>query len=198
VKLFVAIFAALAVGSGVTTTAQAHFLYHHKHLDLQHRIAYFKRSIEHDKLAIKWTREARYNLRHARGLQSENSYAVALSELQKFHRASLRWHESLLSLYEGKWNALHPPVQSLSISHQSAWLCIHSHEGSWTDGGSPYYGGLQMDMEFQATYGGSLLNTKGTADHWTPDEQMAVAEKAYESGRGFYPWPNSARICGLI
>jgi hypothetical protein len=25
-----------------------------------------------------------------------------------------------------------------------------------------------------------------------------VAERAYRSGRGFYPWPNSARACGLI
>jgi hypothetical protein len=25
-----------------------------------------------------------------------------------------------------------------------------------------------------------------------------VAERAYRSGRGFYPWPNTARACGLI
>ena len=29
-------------------------------------------------------------------------------------------------------------------------------------------------------------------------EQMWVAERAYRSGRGFYPWPNTARSCGLI
>ena len=34
------------------------------------------------------------------------------------------------------------------------------------------------------------------ADHWTPIEQMWVAERAYRSGRGFYPWPNTARYCG--
>jgi hypothetical protein len=27
---------------------------------------------------------------------------------------------------------------------------------------------------------------------------MWVAERAYRSGRGFYPWPNTARACGLI
>src|SRR5262245_58093984 len=33
-------------------------------------------------------------------------------------------------------------------AHRSAWLCIHRYEGAWTDGGSPYYGGLQMDFSF--------------------------------------------------
>ena len=81
--------------------------------------------------------------------------------------------------------------------HLAAWLCIHRYEASWTDGGSPYYGGLQMDLGFQEHYGGWLLRTKGTADHWTPLEQIWIAEKAAQS-RGFYPWPNTARVCGLI
>jgi hypothetical protein len=81
--------------------------------------------------------------------------------------------------------------------HLAAFLCIHRFEGSWTDGGSPYFGGLQMDLGFQRHYGGWLLRTKGTADHWTPLEQIWTAEKAARS-RGFYPWPNTARFCGLI
>jgi len=32
----------------------------------------------------------------------------------------------------------------------------------------------------------------------SPLEQMWVAERAYRNGRGFYPWPNTARYCGLI
>jgi hypothetical protein len=83
-------------------------------------------------------------------------------------------------------------------THRQAWQCIHSYEGSWSDRGAPYYGGLQMDMAFMRHYGASLLRRKGTADNWTPLEQMWVAEKAYRSGRGFYPWPNTARFCGLI
>jgi hypothetical protein len=27
---------------------------------------------------------------------------------------------------------------------------------------------------------------------------MWAAERAHRSGRGFYPWPNTARYCGLI
>jgi hypothetical protein len=82
--------------------------------------------------------------------------------------------------------------------HRNAWLCLHRYEGSWRDDGGPYYGGLQMDIGFQQHYGRVLLRTKGTADHWTPLEQMWVAERAYRAGRGFSPWPNTARYCGLI
>jgi len=82
--------------------------------------------------------------------------------------------------------------------HKRQWLCIHRHEGAWNDPNPPYYGGLQMDLSFQRAYGLHLLRRKGTADRWTPLEQMWVAERAYRSGRGFYPWPNTARYCGLI
>ena len=61
--------------------------------------------------------------------------------------------------------AAHPP-------HLAAFLCIHRYEGSWTDRDAPFWGGLQMNYGFQATYGGWLLRTKGTADHWTPLEQI--------------------------
>ncbi len=90
-----------------------------------------------------------------------------------------------------RWRAQNPP-------HKRQWLCIHHFEGAWNDSNPPYYGGLQMDLGFQRTYGGGLLAQKGTANHWTPLEQMWAAERAHRSGRGFYPWPNTARYCGLI
>jgi hypothetical protein len=82
--------------------------------------------------------------------------------------------------------------------HHRAWQCLQRHEGAWNDSSAPYYGGLQMDISFQRAYGAELLRRKGTADNWTPVEQMWVAERAYRAGRGFYPWPNTARYCGLI
>jgi len=87
--------------------------------------------------------------------------------------------------------AEHPP-------HKRQWLCIHRFEGAWTDPSPTYYGGLQMDLDFQRTYGQRLLVRKGTANHWTPLEQMWVAETALKKGKTFEAWPTSARLCGLI
>jgi hypothetical protein len=79
-----------------------------------------------------------------------------------------------------------------------AFLCIHSFEASWTDAGGRYWGGLQFDAGFMSTYGGSFLRAWGTADHWPAFVQVAVAENAYLSGRGFSAWPTTARLCGLM
>jgi hypothetical protein len=94
--------------------------------------------------------------------------------------------------------ALHTQRRAMNPPHKRQWVCIHRFEGSWTDPNPPFYGGLQMDLGFQRRYGPRLLARKGTADHWTPLEQMWVAERAHRAGRGFYPWPNTARYCGLI
>src|SRR5256714_15205160 len=84
------------------------------------------------------------------------------------------------------------------VPNKSAWLCIHRYEGSWRDSGDPYWGGLQMDRGFMSGYAPRYLLRRGLADHWSPLEQMWVAERAYRSGGGFYAWPNTARACGLI
>ena len=110
--------------------------------------------------------------------------------IDQTHRTWIRnlWYKRAHTAWR---HAQNPP-------HQAAWKCIHRYEGAWNDSDAPYYGGLQMDLSFQRAYGAELLRRKGTADHWSPIEQMWVAERAYRSGRGFYPWPNTARSCGLI
>ena len=85
----------------------------------------------------------------------------------------------------------HPP-------HRYGWLCIHRFEGSWQDGADPYWGGLQMDRSFMRSYAPRVLLRRGWADHWSALEQMWVAERAHRSGRGYTPWPNTARYCGLL
>ena len=82
--------------------------------------------------------------------------------------------------------------------HRRGWICIHRFEGSWRDSGEPYWGGLQMDRGFVLTYAPRVLLRRGWADHWTALEQMWVAERAHRSGRGYWPWPNTARVCGLL
>ena len=79
-----------------------------------------------------------------------------------------------------------------------AFNCVHRYEGAWNAAtGNGYYGGLQMDVSFQRAYGRELLAAKGTANRWTPAEQITVAIRAHAS-RGFWPWPNTARRCGLL
>lgn len=88
-----------------------------------------------------------------------------------------------------------PLPQALS----SAFLCIHRYEGAWNaNTGNGYYGGLQMDRRFQSLYGSDYVARWGTADNWPAWAQLQAAVRAYQSGRGFYPWPNTARVCGLI
>ena len=81
----------------------------------------------------------------------------------------------------------------------SAFGCIHHFEGAWdSNTGNGYYGGLQMDLSFQSRYGSDFMSRWGTADNWPAWAQLQTAVRAYRSGRGFYPWPNTARACGLI
>ena len=54
-----------------------------------------------------------------------------------------------------------------------------------------------MDIGFQQTYAPGLYRAKGTADHWTAEQQIRAAGRAVAS-RGFTPWPNTARMCGLL
>jgi hypothetical protein len=81
--------------------------------------------------------------------------------------------------------------------HKAQWLCIHRFEGSWSDSGDPYWGGLQMDRGFMRTYAPAVLLRRGLANRWSALEQMWVAERAHRT-RGFSPWPNTARYCGLL
>jgi hypothetical protein len=115
------------------------------------------------------------------------SRSLAARSVERLRQVALAWRQREHAAW---WRANHPPALH-------AWLCIHHYEGSWTDSGGPYWGGLQMDLSFQETYGGWLLRHKGTADHWSPLEQIWVAVRASRS-RGFSPWPNTAHYCGVF
>ena len=76
-------------------------------------------------------------------------------------------------------------------------MCIHSHEGSWTDSGAPYWGGMQMDLSFQAAYGRWMFHHIGTANHWPRSGQLYASYKAWLV-RGWTPWPQTSLMCGLL
>jgi hypothetical protein len=145
--------------------------------------------------AIARYRKATWRWERLMGIRRTRSYRAA----ERTNDPSRR----LLILRGWKAKAAKRRRQALNPPRLRAWLCIHRHErhprmGWRTATGNGYYGGLQMDISFQRTYGWDLLRRKGTANRWTALEQIWVAERAYRSGRGFSPWPNTARYCGLI
>ena len=156
-----------------------------------------KKNLQESKNTIRWfeSRKHRWRL-HPRFETCQNVarlFSSKRGDVCYVSRQSYRAHKARKSRIEALLYPLPP--------HYNSWLCIYSHEkgadGWATNTGNGYYGGLQMDLSFQGTYGGHLLRTKGTANNWTMLEQMWVAEEAYKT-RGFYPWPNTARACGLI
>lgn len=128
-------------------------------------------------------------------------------------RKSQRYHQKRLPRIEARIEKLE--LMEPEIGVLADWICIHRSEGSWpANTGNGYFGGLQMDKTFQRTHGLDFYLSKGTANNWTPKEQIIVAERAkrgiytsYSHGRiffwqgkprGYAPWPNTARDCGLL
>lgn len=82
--------------------------------------------------------------------------------------------------------------------YSSGAKCVHEHEGAWTSNtGNGYYGGFQADMSFQTSYNPGAYATWGTANNWPPIEQIEMAYNGWKA-RGWSPWPNTARACGLL
>lgn len=98
-------------------------------------------------------------------------------------------------------------IDELVGAHYAEFTCIARHEAG--DGrttasirwdistGNGYYGGLQMDRTFAAAYDPVAYAKLGTPDRWSQTRQRAAAERAWRV-RGFTPWPNTARACGLL
>jgi hypothetical protein len=142
-----------------------------------------------------WTRHiraARANTRrwlaviNGRPARSASARRLSTRSFARLPRLARLWRHREHTAW---WRANHPP-------ELQGWTCIHRYEGSWTDSAGPYYGGLQMDLSFQATYGSWLLRHRGTADHWSPLEQIWTAVRAWRV-RGFSPWPSTAHYCGM-
>lgn len=90
-------------------------------------------------------------------------------------------------------------------AHHALWLCIHSREGDWEDGGWPYWGGLQMGAWFMDAYGtwGEPQGYTGP-NGWTNAPSQLQQEQAAERGYRasgystawlFGQWPNTAPPC---
>ena len=101
-------------------------------------------------------------------------------------------------LRQWRRRAIRARARAHNPPNERAWRCLQRYEGRWDDAWDPHWGGLQMDRSFMRAYAPRYLLRRGWANTWTPVEQMWVAERALRAGRGFYPWPHTARICGLL
>jgi hypothetical protein len=151
-----------------------------------------QRLVPYDGYLVSQTRANRREAWRWQGLMGKRRTPAGTGHLDPSH-AYRRWVNRLWMsrAATARRRAHHPP-------RHRQWMCIHRYEGGWRLIDGPYHGGLQMDIEFQRTWGPELLARKGTADHWTPLEQIWVAERAYRSGLGYQPWPDTARMCGLL
>lgn len=60
-----------------------------------------------------------------------------------------------------------------------------------------YRGKWQMNMAFERAYGPSFVRRWGRADNWPEWAQDVAAWRGWQA-RGWSPWPNTARMCGLL
>lgn len=202
-KLLLTIAVLAAIGGSIGQTASAMQVNPiHKpvpQMTLKEQVRYYKANIRHAQSTLHWFHASK-NSWALDGVRYPLAYSVVHREIV-FHQRLLKAATRNLAVVEKK---LLPVLAT--PPHLNELICIHGYEGSWTDTGYPFWGGLQMDEGFQSTYAAALAKkmhvpdyytTLGTADHWTPLEQMWVAEMAIAS-RGYNPWPNTARYCHLL
>ena len=165
----------------------------------------------HRRLALRLPRPPGLRASRAASTRYSRRLAISLRKIYPGHvdrrfASAHRRGRALLRLWQRRSAEAALQVSRHGLRHpvvagwlSNAFLCIHHYEAAWNaNTGNGYYGGLQMDVPFQARYGRRYLARFGTADRWPVWAQLAAAARAYRSGRGFWPWPNTARACGLI
>jgi hypothetical protein len=163
------------------------------------------------KLAVRLPPPPALRAPRARALSYSKSLTLALRRIypgrvtRSFTSAHRRTDRATLRLWQSREAAAALLVARHGVRHariagwlNDAFLCIHRFEGAWTSNtGNGYYGGLQMDRRFMVRYGREFVGRWGTADNWPVWAQLEAAARAYPA-RGFSPWPNTARACGLL
>jgi hypothetical protein len=148
-------------------------------------------------LTITFTSSATTLVRTAQTVQGKTAldwYRIAIKR-----RLARDWLQRRLGARVRELRALHRRFHEAPTRppHYAEWLCIHGYEGSWTDDGAPYYGGLQFSHSTWERNGGHRYASE--ANGATPTQQMWIAENAWaESGGTFSQWPLTARYCGLL
>jgi hypothetical protein len=199
-RSLVAQLVALALAITISWVSSSHPAHHPHPLPKQPRVVHHERSTCS---AYCEARTLRHELKRVHGrtvaLARRAALPVPPPPRLGWRRAALRVQLRHQAHVLGRYRTQARRPLRLRLVRFQAWVCIHSHEAAWNDDADPYWGGLQMDRGFMQAYGGDMIRRHhgGLADTWTPAEQIVVAERAYET-RGFRPWPNTARSCGVL
>lgn len=190
-------------------TAQAH---NGRHMKLEARRDLQKRIIKHDKDVLRFFRNhpiRTLSRMHKLPIVMKRQHIIRYHYLQeKWTRRELAETIEAIRLKAARLKARRilearrkqERILTSFMGNIDAWTCIHNGEGAWNSNtGNGYYGGLQMDVGFMTTYGSDMIaKYGGYANLWSPQDQIIVAQRAYNSGRGYHPWPHTAHACGLI
>ena len=111
-------------------------------------------------------------------------------------------HPERRGFYLRWWQRQHRRAISLERHYPwtQAWyqaaMCVHQGEGAWNSNtGNGFYGGMQFDYTTWLSNGGGRFAEY--AHLASPLEQLTVTWWTWQR-RGWYPWPNTARACGLL
>lgn len=135
-----AVIAALALAFPVA--AQAHFLKHKHGMDAQQHVAYFQRSIAHDRAQV--ARDQRYLRRLVKARFTEITGARPLYRLiegrARWHRHAFRWHRLQLERWQAKAARGPFPIDSCTRTLLDREGGMNPHATNPTSGA---YGGPQ-------------------------------------------------------
>ena len=144
-----------------------------------------------------------YNRAAARRCRDETSH-YRWPDFRRIPRARVG---AVLATWEARIRRVRssgPPRPQCWRSHVWAegWKgrCVSSKEGSLRSVSRPsgtYHGKWQMNSGFELAYGPGFVRRWGRASGWPEYAQDLAAWRGYRA-RGWSPWPNTARACGLL
>lgn len=127
-------------------------------------------------------------LRVLESSSSSRSSAISEAETRSWSR------RPLFSIQKLQRESTPSASAGAGVSGAIDWIAIAACEsgGAWSiNTGNGYYGGLQMDLTFWTSYGGTKYAAR--PDLASEAEQISVAAAAVPS-RGLSPWPYCGRF----
>lgn len=201
-RLTAALAAAVALLFTSTVSASAHFLRHGHMKTTSERVAYFTRSVAHDRAQVH--RDQRLLVRLLSQRSGVETIAVARPLVQvvsyraRWHRHAFRWHRAQLHRYTVRLEA--ERLAALVPAHVRGWSCITNgayptapHEGNGYN--DLYTGPLGMTTPWMGHMppGSDWVHSDVMAVYMIAERESAAQGFSYAWMKG--QWPNTYPPC---